>query len=90
MDNNKFIEKCKTIIIEKENKKVYGPLKDNFLVSANDVFVVWSCKTLQNNKAILSATVNGAPMYEITHNGDKGEIYIDTYVKESNECIRLG
>lgn len=87
MDNNRFIERCKAIIVEKENKKVHGPLKDNFLASVDDVFVVWSCKTLQNNKAILSLPYKGAPLYELTHNGDKGEIYVDTYQKESNECV---
>lgn len=86
MDSIKFIEKCRNIVKEKIESKfsdVNGKVEDF------EVFVVWSCKTLQNNKAILSATVKGAPMYEITHNGDKGEIYIDTYVKESNECIKV-
>lgn len=76
MDNNKFTEKCKDILESKGFER-------------DDIFIVWSCKTLQNNKAILSATVKGAPMYEITNNGDKGEIYVDTYVKESNECIKV-
>lgn len=76
MDNQKFIEKCKDILAEKGIKREH-------------IFVVWSCKTLQNNKAVLSYTKKGAPLYEITHNGDKEEIYVDTYTKESNECIKL-
>lgn len=76
MDNNKFIEKCKDILAERGVKK-------------ETIFVVWSCKTLQNNKAILSHSEKGAPLYELTHNGDKSEIYVDTYLKESNECIEL-
>lgn len=76
MDNNKFIEKCKDILEEKG-------------VQRETIFVVWSCKTLQNNKAILSATLKGAPLFEITHNGDKNEMYVDTYVKKSNECIKV-
>ncbi len=76
MDNNKFIEKCKDILEEKGVKR-------------DTIFVVWSCKTLQNNKAILSHSEKGAPLYELTHNGDKSEIYVDTYLKESNECIKV-
>lgn len=74
MDNQKFINKCEDILASK------GVKRDN-------IFVVWSCKTLQNNKAILSHTEKGAPLYEITHNGDKNEIYVDIYKKESNECF---
>lgn len=75
MDNNKFIEKCKDILEGKGVKR-------------DTIFVVWSCKTLQNNKAILSHSEKGAPLYELTHNGDKSEIYVDTYLKESNKCIK--
>ena len=76
MDNSKFIKKCKDILVSK------GVVRET-------IFVVWSCKTLQNNKAIVSHTAKGAPLYEITHNGDKGEIYVDTYTKKSNECIKV-
>ena len=78
MDNNNFIEKCKDILEDKGVKR-------------DTIFVVWSCKTLQNNKAILSYSdaVSYAPLFEFTHNGDKSEIYVDTYTKESNECIKV-
>lgn len=76
MDNEKFIDKCKSILEEKAVKR-------------ESIFVVWSCKTLQNNKAILSYSEKGAPLFEFTHNGDKSEIYVDTYKKESNECIKV-
>lgn len=50
-------------------------------------YVVWSCKTLQNWKALVSSPEPGAPYYEVTHNGDKNETYVDRYFKEVN--IRL-
>ncbi|MGG5341145.1 DUF6275 family protein [Enterococcus sp. AZ192] len=74
MNNQNFIENCIDIVESK------GAQRDS-------IFVVWTCKTLQNNKAILSYAGKGAPLYEITHNGDKSEIYVDTYIKESNECL---
>lgn len=54
----------------------------------DDVFIVWSCKTLQNYKALLSTTVSGDGIYaEYTYNGDKQELYEDVYKKVTNTCI---
>ena len=55
-----------------------------------DVFVVWSCKTLQNYKALLSTTLLDGMYYELTYNGDKEEIYLDAYKKFENRCIKIG
>ncbi|WP_182557231.1 DUF6275 family protein [Blautia producta] len=44
---------------------------DRKQITEEDVFIVWSCKTLQNNKALVSTTVSDGMYYEITHNGDK-------------------
>lgn len=54
-------------------------------IDLSNVFVVWSCKTLQNYKALLSTTVSGDGIYaEYTYNGDKQELYEDVYKKLSN------
>ena len=84
MKHEKFIEKCKAIVIERIENQFADA---SGALPAFDVFVVWSCKTLQNSKAILSATLKGSPLFEITMNGDKKEIYVDTYAKKSNEHI---
>lgn len=54
-----------------------------------DVYVVWACKTLQNNKALLSTTLADGMYFECTYNGDKKELYFDAYQKSENRCIKV-
>ena len=51
-----FIDKGKTAIVEYFNTQV--DKTDNLQITVGDVYVVWQCKTLQNNKAMLSTTVS--------------------------------
>ena len=78
-------EKAKQIVVDYFNKR--AEITDNRQITTDDVFVVWFCKTLQNWKALLSTTVSDGMYYEITHNGDKGETYLDAYKKWENVCI---
>ena len=61
---------------------------DGVQISIEDVYVVWFCKTLQNWKALLSTNVPDGVYYEITHNGDKNETYVDVYKKWENFCVK--
>ena len=56
-------------------------------ITKDDVFMVWCCKTLQNNKALLSTTLFDGMYYECTYNGDKVEMYFDAYKKWENKTI---
>ena len=58
-------------------------------VTVSDIYVVWTCKILQNNKAMLSTDKLHGHYYEVTHNGDKNELYIDMYEKASNTCVHI-
>ena len=87
MDSQKFIDKCKEIVVNYTNDHL--DKSDNKEVSIDDVFVVWNCKTLQNNKALLSTNLFDGMYYELTLNGDKKEIYFDAYKKWENKCIVL-
>ena len=58
-------------------------------VEVFDVYVVWNCKTLQNNKALLSTTLPDGMYFEATYNGDKKELYFDAYHKLENRCIKV-
>lgn len=87
MDSGKFINICKQLVCDYTN--AHMDKTDNKSITKDDVYVVWSCKTLQNNKALLSTTVSDGMYYEVTHNGDKCEIYLDAYKKFENRCIKL-
>lgn len=63
---------------------------DDIEIGMDDIFVVWSCKTLQNNKALLSTTLSDGMYYEYTYNGDKDELYLDAYKKWENICYQEG
>lgn len=61
---------------------------DKKQITLDDVFVVWWCKTLQNWKALVSTTVPDCMYYEVTHNGDTCETYVDVYKKWENYCVK--
>lgn len=88
MDSKKFIELCKNEVVKYANEHL--DKTDNKQITEDDVFVVWSCKTLQNNKALLSTTLFDGMYYEITYNGDKKEAYFDAYKKWENKVVMKG
>ena len=55
MDNEKFIDLCKEEVMKYVNEHL--DKTDKKEITIDNVFVVWSCKTLQNNKALLSTTL---------------------------------
>ena len=74
-------------VIHREAMKYFNENRETKITEA-DVFTVWSCKTLQNNKALVSTTVSDGMYYEITHNGDKKETYVDAYKKWENFVVK--
>lgn len=88
MDSLKFIDLCKEEVMKYANEHL--DKMDKKEITIDEVFIVWSCKTLQNNKALLSTTLFDGMYYECTYNGDKKELYLDAYKKFENRCIELG
>ena len=77
-----FQSVCKRKLVEWYNN-------EEALIDLSNVFIVWSCKTLQNYKCLASTTVSGDGIYaEYTYNGDKQELYEDVYKKLTNKCYR--
>lgn len=62
---------------------------DKVKLKADDVYVVWFSKTLQNWKALVSTTLPDGMYYEVTYSGYREEIYLDAYKKFDNVCISL-
>lgn len=87
MKYNDFEKLCIKKIVEYFNEKV--DKTDNFKLKEENVFIVWSCKTLQNNKALVSTTVSDGMYYELTYNGDKKELYLDAYKKLENKAFKI-
>jgi len=85
MGSEEFIKKCKEIV----RQYTIEHCDKSDKINEFEVFVVWNCKTLQNNKALLSTTLFDGMYYEITLNGDKQEIYLDAYKKFENRCIKI-
>ena len=85
MGNEKFISICKRLV----KKYAEEHLDKSDTLPEFEVFVVWSCKTLQNNKALLSTTLFDGMYYELTYNGDKKELYFDAYKKFENKCVKI-
>ena len=79
-------EKAKSIVVNYFNYHV-DPT-DHKQITEDDVYIVWFCKTLQNWKALVSTNVSDGMYYEVTHNGDKGETYVDVYKKWENYVVK--
>ena len=88
MNDKEFIEICKEKVRDYANEHL--DKTDNVQITIDNIFVVWQCKTLQNNKALLSTTLFDGMYYELTYNGDKKELYLDAYKKFENKCFNLG
>ena len=72
-----FPLKARELVLDVVNADAYTSVP----IELDDVFVVWFCKTLQHWKALVATTGAAPTYYEVTHNGDTGETYIDCYSK---------
>lgn len=82
MNEQDFTARAKAIVATYVNEHL--DKTDGMVVFSDEVFIVWMCKILQNNKALLSTTLPDGMYYEVTYNGDKGMMYLDAYKKFEN------
>ncbi|MBQ8708006.1 MAG: hypothetical protein IJ523_07960 [Succinivibrionaceae bacterium] len=83
MNNNLFMKLAEKIVAD----YVIRHLDKSDPAASFSVFIVWMCKTLGNNKALLSTTLHDGMYYELTYNGEKKEFYLDAYKKFENQVI---
>lgn len=88
MEQRDFTTRAKQLVVDYFNSHVDAT--DGKKLTMEDAFIVWFSKTLQNWKALVSTTVSDGMYYEITHNGDKKETYLDVYKKWEHQCIADG
>lgn len=63
-------------------------ISDKMQVVPDHIHVVWHCKTLQHHKGLFMI-ITSNNYFEVTYNGDTGEMYLDTYEKNSNEVFNV-
>lgn len=85
MSNEEFIEKSKELV----RQYAIDHIDKTDEIPSFNIFIVWSCKTLQNSKLLISTSLKDGMYYEITYNGDKKEVYFDAYKNFENKCIKL-
>lgn len=85
MSNDIFFDLCKREVVEYFNQ--HADKTDQKKITEDDVFIVWACKTLQNNKALVSTTIPDGMYYEVTYDGDKQQAYVDVYKKWQNYSV---
>ena len=87
MNEKEFTALVKKTVADYANRHL--DKTDGVQITEDNVFVVWMCKILQNNKALASTTLFDGMYYELTYNGDKNEMYVDAYKKFENYCVKL-
>ena len=85
MNEKDFVALVKKTVADYANAHI--DKTDGKQITEDDVFIVWMCKTLQNSKAMESTTLFDGMYYELTYNGDKGELYVDVYKKDKNYTV---
>jgi hypothetical protein len=85
MNEKDFVALVKKTVADYANKHL--DKSDGKQITEEDVFIVWMCKTLRNSKALASTTLFDGMYYELTYNGNTGELYVDAYKKWENFTV---
>lgn len=85
-DSEDYTEKAKRLVFEQvKSLNDLGGQHPTF--SSDEIKIVWFAKVLQNWKAIVITTLPDGFLYEVTYDGNLGQAYIDTYIKQKNVTV---
>lgn len=84
--NDEMMNTAKQIVVDYFN--AHRDVTDDYILTRDNVFIVWFSKTLQNWKALVSTEVSDGIYYEITHDGDRKQTYVDVYKKWENYTVK--
>lgn len=84
--SDNYVEVAKQLLVDYINSKL--EVTDSFQIDDSYVYVVWFSKTLGHWKALLSTSLPDRMYYELTHDGNVGETYIDAYLKVDNRKVQ--
>jgi len=87
MDSEDFTKLCRQNLVDLCNRKMSSMGgKSDF--KGSDFYVVWSSKTLQNNKAMMSTDAVAGLYFELTYSGGTKSMYVDVYERRENVCFK--
>lgn len=78
--------RARKLVRDYYNRRV-APVEDHPLVTTQQVYVVWFSKTLGNWKAMCGTTNPDDCYFEVTHNGEAEETYVDHYEKQGQMVV---
>lgn len=83
LNNDRFLREAKQFVVGAN--AVETAESGEHELSVDELYIVWFSKTLKNWKALISTSIPGDGLYfEVTHNGEKNQTYVDIYKKTAN------
>ena len=70
---------------DQASEKVSGERVELPALQDDEIYTVWLSKTLQNAKGLFATQREGGMYFEVTLNGDKEEMYVDSYKRLNSQ-----
>lgn len=81
-----FVSRAKILVRKQYNVYGIGTPRGELIqpISLEEIYVVWFAFVLGNWKAFISTSRPDGRVWEVTHNKEKNETYVDSYLKTHN------
>lgn len=88
MNEREFITIARELVTTYANKQLQKK-KKKLTVTPDDVVIITHTNTLQDNKILAGVKKLDGMQYEVSYNGNKGEIYLGVYQRVQNLSFRI-